>query len=1064
MKRLNLSRTKAVAGDATSGSLSVSGIAAPSYSQLAPTNTHVTLASDGTFTLDDILDTASRVINVRAAGGGYAIEVPVSITGDGTGNTKMPLGINLTLPRTYGARAFANVLYQTGSWQRYSGSGSWTQDKGTIAASVSTDQFRLYLFDGNGNTGWVNGTYRVFNPDGCKIAIGTFSTPTGYQTWTTSTQFDVNITPTGGNGVYLFAEGSVTNNNGNIAIIQPGHFTSWGTRHLPNGSGDIFNSQFITYLQGISPTVIRFMDWGGVSHSVETDWADRVDTYTVTPTRIHTASSTGGSEPVTGASHPSYEWMIELANRIGAHPWICIPPRATDAHIASMATLIKSLLPAGKKWYCELGNEIWNGKLPWFQPTQWYQYFPHTKRVGVHNGSGAFTLTAHGFSEDQNIRAFWTRNNIAAAVSATGDTSRLYSGYYDLFVHVIDANTFSLKLTSGGTALSLASNLVDAIFFDPDEVGKSTNIDTNYATRLIQAWDIIDPIMGVSNVHHICATQAAFVARTTARMAVSGMSSRADSVAVAPYYNGPAWAGKIATASGSFTPTMWSNTSNTKMYVGVYATGSTPTINDVINGTGAGFVGKCASTSYTTGTSWSNGGGGLTAITVVNGTTYDVHFVWEDTSAAHFRNSTTITATASVTSTFLTDTNINQRMRMTQNYKYVRAATYPLHSAAAPGKPIICYEQGPDFQYGSPAEVPGLFLAGFLESSDAGEAFKVANSMLANAGFGLGMFFSDAEAGKSFALSNDYYDTSDYRYVAFASLNGNAPRSVYLSSVEQTAVGGQSAPGGYPTTLLNFADPNLTYYIYSGNDYGCYDIVGSQLRLINGNGSPWLDTNKRLLKVYATNGKDSMVFDVNANSANWWVPNSVVDVDYDNDRARIAGVSYASVADAVAAGAIVIDGTHEYVTLGSALGSSYTMAFKGTFPSAYLGTAQRMLSLDDGNDGAADETVQMLAASLMRVQAYITHLSSSTYSYSDTTDYSPGSNVRVALRAEANNAIFYYNGTVKGNSTTNGMASGLTTLNLKDRWEKDRAWTGGRSRIVLVDAALTDAQVRDLLA
>ena len=70
MKRLNLSRTKTVAGDATSGSLSVSGITAPSYSQLAPTNTHVTLASDGTFTLDDILDTASRVVNVRAAGGG----------------------------------------------------------------------------------------------------------------------------------------------------------------------------------------------------------------------------------------------------------------------------------------------------------------------------------------------------------------------------------------------------------------------------------------------------------------------------------------------------------------------------------------------------------------------------------------------------------------------------------------------------------------------------------------------------------------------------------------------------------------------------------------------------------------------------------------------------------------------------------------------------------------------------------------------------------------------------------------------------------------------------------
>ena len=978
-------------------------------------------------------------------------------------NAPMPLGINLTVPRTYGARAFANVLYQTGNWQRYSGSGSWTQDMGKITASVSTDQFRLYLFDGNGAAGWVNGTYRVFNPDGCKIAIGTFGWSTAYQTWTTSTQFDVAISPGGGNGVYLFAEGSVTNVNGNIAIIQPGHFTSWGTRHLPGGTGDIFNSQFITYLQGINPEVIRFMDWGGVSHSIETDWADRVDTSCIVPIRSHTSACDGGSEPVVENSRPPYEWMIELATRIDAHPWICVPPRATDAHIASLAALVKSLLPAGKKWYCELGNEIWNGAVPWFQPTQWYQYFPHTKRVGVHNGSGAFTLTAHGFSEDQTVRAFWTRNNIAAAVSATGDTSRLYSGYYDLFVHVIDANTFSLKMTSGGTALSLASNLVDALFFDPVEAGKSTNIDTNYATRLIQAWDIIDPIMGVSNVHHICASQASTTSRTTNRLAVSGMSSRADSVAVAPYYNGPAWAGKIATASGSFTPTMWSNTSNTKMYVGVYATGSTPTINDVINGTGTGYVGKCASTSYTTGTSWSNGGGGLTAITVTNGTTYDIHFVWENTSGEHFRNSTTITATASVTSTYLTDTDRNQRMRMTHHYKYVKN-TFANHSAAAAGKPIICYEQGPDFQYNAPAQVPNLFLTGFLESAEAGEALKVVNSMLANAGFGLGMYFSDAEAGKSFALSNDYYDTSDYRYAAFASLNGNAPRSVYLSSVEQTAVGGQSAPGGYPTTLLNFANPNLTYYIYSGNDNGCYDIVGSQLRLINGNGSPWLDTNKRLLKVYATNGKDSMVFDVNANSANWWVPNSVVDVDYDNDRARIAGVSYGTIAAAIAAGAIVVDGVHEYVTLGASLGSSYTIGFKGTFPSAYLASAQDMASLDDGNDGADDEYVRMKTDPLMRVQGFIRHLSASAFTYTDTTDYGPGGAVRTALRAEANNATFYYNGVLKGNSTTNGMATGLTTFNLKSRWQKDRAWTGGRSRIVLVDAALTDAQVRDLLA
>ena len=123
-----------------------------------------------------------------------------------------------------------------------------------------------------------------------------------------------------------------------------------------------------------------------------------------------------------------------------------------------------------------------------------------------------------------------------------------------------------------------------------------------------------------------------------------------------------------------------------------------------------------------------------------------------------------------------------------------------------------------------------------------------------------------------------------------------------------------------------------------------------------------------------------------------------------------------------------------------------------------------MASLDDGNDGANDEYVMMRTDPLMRVQGFIRHLSASAFTYTDTTDYGPGGAVRTALRAEANNATFYYNGVLKGGSGANGMATGLTTFNLKSNWQKDRAWTGTRSRIVLVDAALSDAQVRDLLA
>lgn len=978
--------------------------------------------------------------------------------GAGSALRTMPLGLNLALIQAYGGRPFANVLHGTGRWQRLSGGGAYTQDKGLLNATVSTDRFRLYLFDGNAESGWINGTYTVRNPDGLKIGFGNFDNSLVYQAFTTSTSFTVNLSPSGGNGVYLFVEGSVTNTLGNLQVIMPGHTTSYD-------AGNVFTSDFLAFITACKPSTIRFMDWNHASHTLETDWADRPDVTTPLTTRSFAVADAGTLD---GGAIASYESMFDLCSRVGANPWICIPPRASNDWVTGFANFAASRIPAGKKLYLELGNETWNGAPPWINGVMWITYLNHTKRVGVHNGSGQFALTAHGFVEDQNVRGFWTKNNASASVNyAANNNSNLYSGAVDLYVHVVDANNFTLKTSAGGAAATFSSDLVDIIFFDPDEAGKSTNVDTNHAQRCIEIWDIVDPIIGASNIKHICATQAANAGKTTTRMAYPGMSSRVDAVAVAPYFTGNFWMGRIATASGTLTPAVWSNLTNSAWYIGVYATGSTPTISDVINGTGTGYVGKTASTTYTTTNTWLTVGAGLSAISVVNGTTYDVHFVWEDTSGDRFRNYLTVTASASVTNTYLTDLPRNIRMRTEANIKYTRTGTYPQHYAASGGKPIICYETALGMSSTSaPAELETI-MSTFYEDAEAGECIKNSLGIIASSGISEGCYYSDARPRISFALANFYTDTTDPKYTAYTSLNGFVTKgSGYLTIPDQTAVGGQSAPGAYPTVLCTFPNSSLTYYIYSGNDNGCYDISGNTLRIINGNGTPWTDPQARYVKVYATNGHDSYIFRVNANSGNWVTPNAVVDIDYQYDRAYINGVTYDSIAAAVSAGALTVDGTHSYVTLGASLGTSYTLAAKGLCSAAQAGAGMVAL-LDDGNDGTAnDEAVRLWFSAGTPSQSWtanIFHLGVTSLNIQTGTT-SAGAAFRMAARCKTSSGVFYYNGVSQGTSGSVVLPTGINTLNIGDRWAKDTPFNGTIYRVAVIDADLNDTQVGAIFA
>lgn len=105
-----------------------------------------------------------------------------------------------------------------------------------------------------------------------------------------------------------------------------------------------YREPFLKTWRGFS--VVRFMDWQSTNNSSQQEWTDRA-----TP-----AFQTQG-----GPRGVAVEHLVDLANTLGADPWICVPHRATDDYVRRFASLVKQRLGPGRKVYVEYSNECWNG-------------------------------------------------------------------------------------------------------------------------------------------------------------------------------------------------------------------------------------------------------------------------------------------------------------------------------------------------------------------------------------------------------------------------------------------------------------------------------------------------------------------------------------------------------------------------------------------------------------------------------------------------------------------------------------------------------------------------------
>ncbi len=120
----------------------------------------------------------------------------------------------------------------------------------------------------------------------------------------------------------------------NVRVIMPGGLDVY--------EKNPWRPEFLARWKGVA--ALRFMDMMQTNHSKVREWADR-------PT-LESATFMNGGVPL--------EALIDLANRLHADPWFCIPIEASDDYVRHFASMVKERLDPELKAYVEYSNEIWN--------------------------------------------------------------------------------------------------------------------------------------------------------------------------------------------------------------------------------------------------------------------------------------------------------------------------------------------------------------------------------------------------------------------------------------------------------------------------------------------------------------------------------------------------------------------------------------------------------------------------------------------------------------------------------------------------------------------------------
>jgi hypothetical protein len=186
----------------------------------------------------------------------------------------------------------------------------------------------------------------------------------------------------------------------NIRVLMPGHENDY--RQNP------WNPAFLRLWQGVA--CVRFMDMMETNGSPLVAWADRP-----------TPDSGAGTFFRKGVA---VELLVDLANRLHADPWFCMPHQADDDFVRNFAQTVKEQLDPDLKAYVEYSNEIWNGVFPQ------HRYAVEQGRglnLGVNEGEASARYTARRSLE---IFAIWEnvfggRDHLVRVLASQAANARL---------------------------------------------------------------------------------------------------------------------------------------------------------------------------------------------------------------------------------------------------------------------------------------------------------------------------------------------------------------------------------------------------------------------------------------------------------------------------------------------------------------------------------------------------------------------------------------------------------------------------------------------------------------
>ncbi len=191
------------------------------------------------------------------------------------------------------------------------------------------------------------GQYHVFY-DGEGTLESAFNTATlqstielGHQVWTVTHASDAQV------GWRITAT-TPANHLRNLRIVMPGFEADY--------LDDPIHPSFRAHWSGMK--AFRFMDWLSINNSMVSEWTEMKGAGYITQVGYsgEWGNQVFGSDP-RGAS---VALAVDVCNAMDADIWLCVPHRASDALIRSMAEVVLARLEPGRRVYLEFSNEVWN--------------------------------------------------------------------------------------------------------------------------------------------------------------------------------------------------------------------------------------------------------------------------------------------------------------------------------------------------------------------------------------------------------------------------------------------------------------------------------------------------------------------------------------------------------------------------------------------------------------------------------------------------------------------------------------------------------------------------------